>query len=253
MKLQRLLSLIRQAIEQYHMIEEGDHIAIGVSGGKDSLTLLYGLHHLQRFYPKHFTLSAITVDLGLGNMDLEPVSRMCEEFKIPYDVIPTEIGKVLFEIRKESNPCALCAKMRKGALNNRALELGCNKIAYAHHKEDLIETAMLSLIYEGRFHAFSPYTLLDRTGLTVIRPLLLVSEADVKGFRNRYQLPVCKNPCPMDGRTKRQYVKNLIHALELENPGVKDRLFRAVTEGNLEGWPSATPHLSQKDHHKKGH
>lgn len=238
MKLQRLLSLIRQAVEQYHMIEEGDHIAVGVSGGKDSLTLLYGLHDLQKFYPKRFTLSAITVDLGLGNMDLEPVRALCEEFDIPYYVLPTEIGKVLFEIRKESNPCSLCAKMRKGALNNKALELGCNKIAYAHHKEDLIETAMLSLIYEGRFHAFSPYTRLDQTGLIVIRPLLLVSEADVKGFRNKYQLPVCKNPCPMDGHTKREYVKNLIHTLELENPGVKDRLFRAVTEGRLEGWPS---------------
>lgn len=230
MKLQRLLSLIRQAVEQYHMIEDGDHIAVGVSGGKDSLTLLYGLHYLQKFYPKQFTLSAITVDLGLGNMDLEPVRALCEEFGVPYTVIPTDIGKVLFEIRKESNPCSLCAKMRKGALNNKALELGCNKIAYAHHKEDLVETAMLSLIYEGRFHAFSPYTHLDQTGLIVIRPLLLVSEADVKGFRNKYQLPVCKNPCPMDGHTKREYVKNLIHTLEIENPGVKDRLFHAVTE-----------------------
>lgn len=230
MKLQRLLSLIRQAVEQYHMIEEGDHIAVGVSGGKDSLTLLYGLHYLQKFYPKHFTLSAITVDLGLGNMDLESVCALCGEFGVSYTVIPTDIGKVLFEIRKESNPCSLCAKMRKGALNNKALELGCNKIAYAHHKEDLIETAMLSLIYEGRFHAFSPYTHLDQTGLIVIRPLLFVSEADVKGFRNKYQLPVCKNPCPMDGHTKREYVKNLIHTLEIENPGVKDRLFCAVTE-----------------------
>ena len=230
MKLQRLLSLIRQAVGQYQMIEDGDHIAVGVSGGKDSLTLLYGLHELQKFYPKHFTLSAITVDLGIGNMDLDPVRSLCESFGVPYTVIPTDIGKVLFEIRKESNPCALCAKMRKGALNNKALELGCNKIAYAHHREDLIETAMLSLIYEGRFHAFSPNTYLDRTGLTVIRPLLFVSEADVKGFRNKYQLPVCKNPCPMDGHTKREYVKNLIHTLEKENPGVKDRLFRAVSE-----------------------
>lgn len=237
MKLQRLLSLIRQAAEQYQMIEEGDHIAVGISGGKDSLTLLYGLHYLQRFYPKHFTLSAITVDLGLGNMDLDPIHRLCAEFAVPYHVIPTDIGKVLFEIRKESTPCSLCAKMRKGALNNQALELGCNKIAYAHHRDDLIETAMLSLIYEGRFYAFSPRTHLDRTGLSVIRPMLYVSEADVKGFRNRYDLPVCKNPCPMDGHTKREYVKNLISSLEHENPGVKDRLFRAVTEGHLEGWP----------------
>lgn len=230
MKLQRLLSLIRQAVQQHHMIDEGDHIAVGVSGGKDSLTLLYGLYELKKFYPKHFALSAITVDLGLGTMDLDPVRRLCESFEIPYSVIPTEIGKILFEIRNESNPCALCAKMRKGALNHKALEMGCNKVAYAHHKEDLIETALLSLIYEGRFHAFSPYTHLDRTGLDVIRPLLLVPEADVLGFQKRYQLPVCKNPCPMDGHTKREYVKNLIRTLERENPGVKDRLFRAASE-----------------------
>lgn len=237
MKLQRLLSLIRQAIDQYQMIQEGDHIAVGVSGGKDSLTLLYGLHNLQRFYPQKFALSAITVDLGLGNMDLDPIRKLCLDFEIPYHVVATDIGKVLFDIRKETNPCSLCAKMRKGALNNKALELGCTKIAYAHHRDDLIETAMLSLIYEGRFHAFSPYTHLDRTGLSVIRPMLYVTEADVKGFRNRYQLPVCKNPCPMDGHTRREYVKNLISGLEHENPGVKDRLFRAVIEGHLEGWP----------------
>ena len=193
MKLQRLLSLLRQAIDQYQMIENGDHIAIGISGGKDSLTLLYGLSQLQKFYPKHFTLSAITVDMGLDTMNLEPIKALCADFNVPYEIISTEIGKILFEARKESNPCALCAKMRKGALNQKALELGCNKIAYAHHKDDLIETALMSLLYEGRFYAFPPVTHLDRTDLTVIRPLMLVSEADVKGFRNKYQLPVCKN------------------------------------------------------------
>ena len=237
MKLQRLLSLVRQAIDQYHMIEEGDHIAIGISGGKDSLTLLWGLAYLQRFYPKQFSLSAITVDMGIDTMDLEPIKALCQEFQVSYEIVPTEIGKILFDIRKETNPCSLCAKLRKGALNNKALEMGCNKIAYAHHKDDLIETAMMSLLYEGRFYAFSPVTHLDRTDLTVIRPLMFVSEADVKGFRNKYQLPVCKNPCPMDGHTRREYVKNLIHTLNMENPGVKDRLFRAVIEGHIEGWP----------------
>ena len=145
MKLQRLLSLVRQALDTYGMIEEGDRIAVGVSGGKDSLTLLYALHHLRRFYPKKYDLTAITVDLGLENMDLEPVKALCETFEIPYHVIPTEIGTVLFDIRKESNPCSLCAKMRKGALNEKAKELGCNKIAYAHHKEDVMETMMMSL------------------------------------------------------------------------------------------------------------
>ncbi len=238
MKLQRLLSLIRQAVDQYEMIEEGDHIAIGISGGKDSLTLLWGLAHLQKFYPKHFSLSAITVDMGIDTMNLEPIKALCQEIQVPYEIVPTEIGKILFDIRKETNPCSLCAKLRKGALNNKALEMGCNKIAYAHHKDDLIETAMMSLLYEGRFYAFSPVTHLDRTDLTVIRPLMFVSEADVKGFRNKYQLPVCKNPCPMDGHTRREYVKNLIHTLNMENPGVKDRLFRAVIEGHIDGWPN---------------
>lgn len=237
MKLQRLLSLVRQAIDQYHMIEEGDHLAIGISGGKDSLTLLWGLAYLQRFYPKQFSLSAITVDMGIDTMDLEPIKALCQEFQVSYEIVPTEIGKILFDIRKETNPCSLCAKLRKGALNQKALEMGCNKIAYAHHKDDLIETAMMSLLYEGRFYAFSPVTHLDRTDLTVIRPLMFVSEADVKGFRNKYQLPVCKNPCPMDGHTRREYVKNLIHTLNMENPGVKNRLFRAVIEGHIDGWP----------------
>ena len=249
MKLQRLLSLLRQAIDQYQMIENGDHIAIGISGGKDSLTLLYGLSQLQKFYPKHFTLSAITVDMGLDTMNLEPIKALCADFNVPYEIISTEIGKILFEARKESNPCALCANMRKGALNQKALELGCNKIAYAHHKDDLIETALMSLLYEGRFYAFPPVTHLDRTDLTVIRPLMLVSEADVKGFRNKYQLPVCKNPCPVDGKTKREYVKQLTRKLNHDSPGVKDRFFHAIIDGNNPGWPERTDrHLKNLIH-----
>lgn len=180
---------------------------------------------------------AITVDMGLDTMDLEPVKALCAGFNVPYEVIPTEIGKILFEARKESNPCALCAKMRKGALNQKAMELGCNKIAYAHHKDDIIETAMMSLLYEGRFYAFPPVTHLDRTDLTVIRPLMLVSEADVKGFRNKYQLPVCKNPCPMDGHTHREYVKNLIRGRIRTVREFATRLFHAVITGNIDGWP----------------
>lgn len=237
MKLQRLLSLTRQAIDAYHMVDDNDHIALGLSGGKDSLALLYALANLKRFYPNSFTLSAITVDLGLGNLDLEPVKILCHEFSVPYQIIPTEIGKILFDIRKESNPCSLCAKLRKGALNRAAKELGCNKIAYAHHQDDVIETMMLSLLYEGRFYSFSPFTYLDRMDLTVIRPLIFVTEAEVIGFQHKYQLPVCNNPCPADGRTKREYVKNLTKRLEHENPGAKTRMFRAIIEGHIEGWP----------------
>ena len=222
MKLQRLLSLTRQAVDDYALIDSGDKIAVGISGGKDSLTLLYALHGLKRFYPKEFELSAITVDLGFENFDLSPVRSLCSELSVPFTVVPTDIGKILFETRKESNPCALCAKMRKGALNETAKQMGCNKIAYAHHRDDLIETMLLSLIYEGRFYAFSPKTFLDRTELTVIRPMIYVSEADVIGFKNRFSLPVCKNPCPVDGKTKREYVKQLTKQLNLQAPGVKD-------------------------------
>ncbi|MEF9938808.1 MAG: ATP-binding protein [Clostridium sp.] len=237
MNLQRLLSLTRQAIDDYQMIESGDKIAIGISGGKDSLALLYALHGLQRFYPKEFELVAITVDLGFGNFDLESIKSLCSDLSIEYTIIPTEIGKILFETRNESNPCALCAKMRKGAFNQAAKSMGCNKIAYAHHRDDLIETMLLSLIYEGRFYAFSPKTYLDRTDLTVIRPLMYAQESDIIGFKNRYKLPVCKNPCPVDGKTKREYVKNLTKKLNLDAPGVKDRFFHAIIEGNIDGWP----------------
>lgn len=237
MKIQRLYSLTRQAIDDYGLIHPGDKIAVGVSGGKDSLTLLYALHGLKRFYPHSFDLCAITVDLGFEQFDLSPVKALCKELSVDYTIVPTEIGTILFDIRKESNPCALCAKMRKGALNQAAKELGCNKIAYAHHRDDVIETMLLSLIYEGRFYSFPPKTYLDRTELTVIRPMIYISEADIIGFKNRYQLPVCKNPCPVDGKTKRQYVKELTKKLNLDAPGVKERLFHAITEGNIEDWP----------------
>lgn len=236
MKLQRLLSLTRQAIDDYDLIQDGDHIAVGVSGGKDSLTLLYALHELQCFYPKKFTLSAITVDLGLEGFELSPVKSLCERFSIPYTIVRTDIAKILFDIRKESNPCALCAKMRKGALNGKAKELGCNKVAYAHHKDDVIETMFLSLIYEGRFYSFPPRTYLDRIDLTVIRPLIYVQEMDVIGFKNKYDLPVCKNPCPVDGHTKREYVKDLTNRLVKENPGARERFFHAITDGDIPDW-----------------
>lgn len=237
MKLQRLLSLTRQALDAYDMIDPGDKIAVGLSGGKDSLALLYAMKHLQKFYPKSFDLCAVTVDLGFGNFDLQAAKIFCQKLSVPYTVVPTEISQIVFESRQESNPCALCAKMRKGALNKAAKDLGCNKIAYAHHRDDVIDTMMLSLIYEGRFHTFSPKTYLDRMDLFVIRPFLYVSEADIIGFKNRYQLPVCKNPCPVDGKTKREFVKNLIKSINTEAPGVKDRFFHAVASGNILGWP----------------
>ena len=236
MKLQQLMSQTRRAIDDYGMIHTGDKIAIGISGGKDSLTLLYALHGLQRFYPEKFDLEAITVDQGNPDFDPFHIRHLCETMQIPYTVVKTEIAQIVFEERKEKNPCSLCAKMRKGALNDAVKKLGCNKIAYAHHKDDIVETMMMSLIYEGHFYSFPPITHLDRTNLTVIRPLMYVSEADVKGFCRKYQLPVVKSPCPADGYTKRQYVKDLLRKLNLENPGVKERMFSAIINGNISDW-----------------
>lgn len=243
MKLPQLLSLTRKAVDEYQMIETGDRIAVGISGGKDSLTMLYALHGLRRFYPHSFELHAVTVDLGYEKSDFSRIRDLCESLEVPYTVVPTEISRIIFEERKESNPCSLCAKMRKGALNQAVKELGCNKVAYAHHRDDLIETMLLSLIYEGRFFCFSPRTYLDRMDLTVIRPLMFVSEADIIGFRNKYDLPTEKNPCPADGYTRRQYVKELLADLNRQNPGVKERMFSAVLNGNIKGWPKRIPHI----------
>ncbi len=238
MKLQRVLSEVRKAVDDYHMIAEGDKIAVGISGGKDSLTLLYALSSLRRFYPHPFDLVAVTVDLGFANLDLTEIKKLCEKLEVPYTVVKTQIGQIVFEQRQENNPCALCAKMRKGALNKAMKQLGCNKIAYAHHMDDVVETMMLSLLYEGRFHTFSPVTYLDDTGLTVIRPLIYMKEADVIGFVRKYEVPVVKSPCPADGHTKREYVKQLLKQLNTENPGVKQRMFTAIQNGcdNLKEW-----------------
>ena len=235
MNLQKLLSYTRRAVDDYGMIESGDKIAVGISGGKDSLALLYALNGLKRFYPNPFTIEAITVSV-FKEMDLTPIKALCEELNVPYTVISTEIGEIVFKERKEENPCSLCAKMRKGAFNEQAKALGCNKVAYAHHKDDVVETMLLSLIYEGRFHTFSPVTYLDRMDLTVIRPLIYMNEADVIGFVNKYHVPVVKSPCPADGHTKREYAGSLLKQLTRENPGVKDRMFTAIRTSHINGW-----------------
>ena len=236
MKLQQVLSYVRKALDDYHMIDDGDKIAIGISGGKDSLTLLHALSRLRRFYPKQFEIHAVTVDLGFQNLNLMEIEALCRELDVEYTIVKTDIAQIVFEERKESNPCSLCAKMRKGALNTAIKEAGCNKVAYAHHKDDVVETMLMSLIYEGRFHTFAPVTYLDRMDLTVIRPLIYMNEVDVIGFVNKYQVPVVKSPCPADGHTKREYVKNLLRDINLETPGVKARMFTAIQNGDLKGW-----------------
>lgn len=235
MDIRRLLSYTRQAVEHYNLIEEQDQIAVGISGGKDSLALLYALKKLQRFYPKHFQLMAITVDLGFEGFQTKTLQAFCESLAVPYLIVKTQIAEIVFG-NKHKHPCSLCAKLRKGAFNQAALRNGCNKIAYAHHRDDFIETMLLSLLYEGRFHTFSPKTYLERTGLTLIRPFIYVPEADIKGFQNKYQLPVIANPCPADGKTKRAYVKQLLATLNRDNPGVKERLFTAIQSTEFTDW-----------------
>ena len=212
------------------MIAEGDKIAVGISGGKDSLAMLYALSGIRRFYPLPFELFAVTVDLGFENLNLDKIADLCGKLEVPYHIVKTDIGKIIFEDRKETSPCSLCAKMRKGALNQAIKDAGCNKVAYAHHKDDVVETMLLSLIYEGRFHCFAPVTYLDRMDMTVIRPLIYVQESDVIGFVNRYDVPVVKSPCPADGHTKREYAHLLLQQLNRENPGVKERMFHAVQD-----------------------
>lgn len=236
MKLQQVYSLVRKAIDDYNMIAQGDKIAVGISGGKDSLTLLSALQGLRRFYPLPFELCAVTVDLGFDNLNLDKIKELCNSYDVEYHIIKTDIAKVIFDERKESNPCSLCAKMRKGALNDAMKAIGCNKVAYAHHKDDVVETMMMSLVYEGRFHTFRPVTYLDRTDITVIRPLIYMNEADVIGFVNKNNIPVVKSPCPADGHTKREYIKELVRSINKEAPGVKERMFTAVQSGKLEGW-----------------
>ena len=237
MKIQKLYSYVRHALDDYQMIEPNDVIGIGLSGGKDSITLLYALAGLRAFYPIPFTLKAITVDLGYEGFDILPLRDLCASVDVEYHVVHTQIGEIVEQNKSDKSHCSLCSRLRKGALNDAAKELGCNKIAYAHHMDDMIETVMMSLIYEGRFYAFPPVTLLQRTSLTVIRPMMYVPECDVIGFEHRMKFAPVKNPCPYDGHTKREYIKTLIQQINHENPGVKKRLFHAIINGNFPDWP----------------
>lgn len=234
-KQKKLLGQVRKAVADYNMIEAGDRIAVGISG-KDSITMLVALRQLQKFYPVPFSLEAVTLTLGIGETDLSYTTRLCQEIGVPYTVTETVIGKIVFEERKEENPCSLCANMRRGALNNVALELGCNKVALGHHRDDAIETFLLSTLYEGRFHTFSPVTYLEDKGLHIIRPLLYMEEKDVKSFIKANQIEAIKNPCQANGVTKRQYIKELLWSMEKENRNAKDNLFGALKRSGMDGW-----------------
>ncbi|MBQ1971178.1 MAG: tRNA 2-thiocytidine(32) synthetase TtcA [Treponema sp.] len=236
MTLQKLYSYTRQAINDFQMIQDGDKIAIGVSGGKDSLALLYALSGLQKFIPEKIDIVVITVDLGFGNFETEEIRKLCEKLGIEYHLVKTQIADILKAKIKEGSFCSLCAKMRKGALNNFAKELGCNKIAYAHHKDDFVETMILSLFYEGQFFSFPPVKYYEDVDLTVIRPLLYVPEKDIIGFQNKMTLQSIKNPCPFDKNTKREYVKNILRQLKKDNPEIQQKMFNAILKGKIYEW-----------------
>ena len=234
--IKRVLSYVRRGVDDYQMIEDGDKIAVGVSAGKDSLTLLCALAELRRFYPKKFELSAITIDMGFKDSDFSSIAKLCEELNVPYHIIPTQISTVIFDVRKEKNPCSLCAKMRRGALYGAARELGFNKVALGHHFDDVVETFMLNLFFEGRIGCFSPVTNLSRVGIKLIRPMIYMPEKDVRDFAKKNALPVVESPCPADKNTQREEMKQLLHSLEVQNRGLKYRIFGAIARGEIDGF-----------------
>ena len=219
---------VRRAVDDYGMIEAGDRVAVGVSGGKDSMLLLRALRHLQTYYPKPFELEAVTIELGFEGMDFAPVAGMCRELGIPYTCLRTDIKEVVFDVRQESNPCSLCAKMRRGALNGLIRERGISKLALGHHFDDAVETFMMSLLFEGRLSCFRPVTFLDRSGVTQIRPLVYAGEQKIANVAAALRLPVVENPCPQDKSSKRYEIKKLLAALGKEYPDMKSKIFGAM-------------------------
>ena len=233
--MQKLMGLVRRCVDDYHMIEAGDKIAVGVSGGKDSLVLLVLLAGLREYFDKPYELEAITIDMGLG-MDYSGVQALCDRLEVPYTIVETQIAPIIFDHRKEKNPCSMCAKMRRGALNQAILEKGFNKLALGHHYDDAVETFLMSLIFEGRISCFQPVTNLDRTGIIQIRPMLYIHERTVDNFAVRQNLPVLENRCPVDKTTKRAEIKELIFTLSQTYPDLKERIFGAMQRFPLPEW-----------------
>ena len=233
--MQKLMGLFRRCVEDYQMIQDGDRVAVGVSGGKDSLVLLELLAGLRTYAPLQFSVEAITIDMGL-EMDYSQIEKMCQRLDVPYHLIKTEIAPIIFEHRKEKNPCSMCSKMRRGALNQAILDLGMNKLALGHHYDDAVETFLMSLLFEGRISCFQPVTNLDRTGVIQIRPMLYIHEKTVDHFAKRKELPVLENRCPVDKQTKREEVKQLVYNLSETYPDLKERVFGAMQRFPLPEW-----------------
>lgn len=252
----RILSFTRRAVDDYKMISDGDRIAVGVSGGKDSLALLCALAALRKFYPKKFELEAITMDpgfykAGFGDENqtkagFDELAKLCEQLEVNFTLFDTEIAKIIFDVRKEKSPCSLCARMRRGALHDNAKLLGCNKIALGHHFDDAVETFMMNLFNEGRIGCFSPVTYLDRKDITLIRPLVYAPEKDIKYFINHSDLPVLSSPCPMDKNSDRERVKTLLAGLEKDSKGLKYRIFGAMQRSDIDGFGTKETQTEEK-------
>lgn len=238
-EMKRLLSFVRRAVDDYRMIEDGDKIAVGVSGGKDSLALLMTLCELRRFYPKRFDVVAITVDMGFDGSDFSAIGELCNSYNIEYSIVKTDIAKIIFDVRQESNPCSLCAKMRRGSLHAEAIRLGCNKVALGHHFDDAVETFMMNLFFEGRLGCFSPVSFLSNRKIHLIRPMIYATEKDVQYFARRRALPVAESLCPEDRATEREKMKKLLSELEKGNRGLKHRIFNAMCKAELDGFKKA--------------
>lgn len=231
---------VRRAVDDYRMISAGDRIAVGISGGKDSMLLLVALNHLKSYYPLPFELEAITIELGFAGMDFTPVKEMCAQLGIPYTCLKTDIKEIVFDVRREDNPCSLCSKMRRGAINDAITQRGITKLALGHHFDDAVETFMMSLLFEGRLSCFRPVTYLDRSGVTQIRPLIYAGEQKIANLAAELQLPIVENPCPMDKTSKRYEIKKLLSAMCSEYPDMKSKIFGAMQRLPLPGWEKET-------------
>ena len=234
--MQHILGLVRRCAEDYHMIDPGETVAVGVSGGKDSLLTLAALAQLRRFYPVPFNVHAITLETGTPGMSFDAVADLCRDLKVPYTRISVPVYQIVFEERKEKKPCSLCAKLRRGSLNTALKDLGISKIALGHHFDDAVETMLMNLLFEGRIGCFQPVTYLDRSGITQIRPLLYCHEDEVRRAAAKLRLPVVQNPCPANGSTRRQEVKELLMQLEQRYPNLRQKIFGAMQRYPLYGW-----------------
>lgn len=234
--MQKILGQMRKAIEEFHMIDEGDKIAVALSGGKDSITLLMALKNLQRFYPKNFELMAISVNPGFDFFDVNLLINLCKELDIELDIVDSYIKEIVFDIRKEKNPCSLCANLRRGILNTTAIKHGCNKIALGHNEDDVLETFLMNILYTGNISTFAPKTYMDRSKMTLIRPLIYISEKQTRSFIKNNNIKIMPKTCPMDGKSKREDIKELLYNLSKQIPHVRANMYGAIKRSKIKGW-----------------